>query len=149
MPLPFVVFALGLSLDTTEVRHAVARRGCTQEDLPAVEIFLSHARWDGSAATEPPAPYLRLEVAWGAWSRAGGRPLALIPLRRHAEDSLVVRGAWHVTTTTPVWLQGTVTLREVSVGHRVVGEYDVREPGGTRRVGRFTAAWVDARGGCG
>jgi hypothetical protein len=148
MPLPFVAFALAFTLDSTEARHAVARRGCTQEDLPALEIFLTRERWDG-AAPEPRAPYLRLEVAWGAWSRVGDRPLALLPLRRRAEDTLVVRGAWHVTPATPSWLTGTVRLRQVDVGRRVVGEYDVREPTGARRAGRFTARWVEAHSGCG
>ena len=151
----FVDLALGLAValqprDSAEVRHAVARRGCTQEDLPALEIVLSRERYDGAAEMEPPVPYLRLEVAWGAWARAGGRPLTLVPLNRNVvKDAPVARGAWVADPTTPTWLTGTVRLQQVDVGRRVVGAYDVRAPDGARRAGRFTAEWVTQHGGCG
>ena len=150
-----VDLALGLAValqprDSAAVRHAIARRGCTQEDLPALEIVLSRERYDGTAETEPPTPYLRLEVAWGAWAHAGGRPLALVPLNRNVmKDAPVARGAWHVDPTIPTWLTGTVRLQQVDVGRRVVGAYDTRGPDGVRRAGRFSASWVETRGGCG
>jgi hypothetical protein len=160
MPHPLLPLALLLGLtvaapqDTAGFRHAVARRGCTQEDAPALEVYLGRTRHEG--AGEPAAPYLRLEAEWGVWERAGagGRALELLPLARRDADRRkpIVRAALHEAGSTgePAWLRGTVRLRRVRVGRGVEGSYDLVTPGDGRRLaGTFTAPWVAARGGCG
>jgi len=156
MSLALVILTLGAALgvaaraDSVGLGHAVARRGCTQEDAPALELYLSRASYDGSPTAEPTEPYLRVEVAWGAWTRPGGESLRLVPLDRRAErQAPVVRAEWHAGRAAPVWLHGTLRLRRVEVGRRVVGSYAFEGPAGDRLSGRFTAAWVEARGGCG
>ncbi len=67
-----------------EFRHAVARRGCTQEDARALEVYLTRARYEGEG--EPAPPYARMEIAWDAWARAGGEALEFVPLARRGAD---------------------------------------------------------------
>src|SRR5262245_33375072 len=64
--------------------YAVARRGCTQEDAPAMEIYLTRTQFDGQGL--PPTPYVRIEVAWSDWVRLIDTQLPLIPLSRQGLD---------------------------------------------------------------
>src|SRR5690348_14649052 len=41
--------------------HAFARRGCTQEDAPALEIFLTKVPFSGIG--DPPPSYIRVELS--------------------------------------------------------------------------------------
>jgi hypothetical protein len=157
MSLALAILTLGLGLgaaarrDTIELRHAAARRGCTQEDFPALELLLSEDRYD-DATQEPAVPYVRVEVTWNAWHRIDGQPLALVALSHRPADRTepFARAEWHGARGAPtLWLRGTIRLRRVEIGRRVVGVYSFQGPAGKRISGRFTAPWVTDRGGCG
>lgn len=87
--------------------HALATRGCTQEDFPAIEIVLTRLAWDGAGPI--PKPYIRIEAS-GAPLDAR-RDMQLTPLRRDPADPLIVRAAV-VGDDRLVWLTGTLRLRQ-------------------------------------
>jgi hypothetical protein len=72
---------------TEEFRYAVAQRGCTQEDAPAMEIYLTEALFSGEGT--PSGPYIRVEMAWASWQmvhqRASGPGPAVA--RRHGPEA--------------------------------------------------------------
>ncbi len=132
-----------------EFRHAVARRGCTQEDARALEVYLTRARYEGEG--EPAPPYARMEIAWDAWARAGGEALELVPLARRDADRRkpIVRAALSAGPGATEWLRGTVRLDRVEVDRRVAGSYEFAGRNGRRWSGTFSARWIASHGGCG
>jgi hypothetical protein len=133
--------------------HATAIRGCTQEDGQALELYLTQTAYDGRG--EPPKPYLRIEIAWGDWSKLTGRDLALVPLSRRGEDAQkhVVRAELHNLRGGPVWLAGTLHLNGVRVDRGVTGSFQFTDRGVDGHPGRwsgtFDARWLARRNGCG
>lgn len=146
--LVFLAAGLPISGDSAAFPNALARRGCTQEDGPALEVLLTGAPFDGK--DEPPKPYLRIEIEWGDFSRLRGKQIELIPLSRHGADpkKTVVR-AELAAGGAPVWLSGTVCLKLVDIGKRVEGEYQFAAPDKSVWAGKFKARWVAARHTCG
>ncbi len=130
--------------------YAIARRGCTQEDAPALEVYLSKEPFDGRGL--PRVPYLRLEVAWADWPQITGRSLVLMPLSRSGLDPKqhVVRAELNEEEQKPpTWLAGSLVLRSVEADRRVSGSYDLRRPDGRIIRGMFEAGWQRSRPGCG
>src|SRR6478672_2011762 len=69
---------------------AYALRGCTQEDAPALEIYLTQVGFNGEGTPSP--PYLRIEIASPPTETIGRLTLQLIPLRRDpAKPGRIVR----------------------------------------------------------
>ncbi len=89
---------------------ATATRGCTQEDAPALEIYLTHAAYDG--AQEPSPPYLRIEIASTPAEPLRRAPMTLVPLRREAFSAPIVRAEYVGLKREHAWLAGTVTLTD-------------------------------------
>jgi hypothetical protein len=111
------------------LHYALAMRGCTQEDAPALEIYLTETPFDGVG--DPSPPYIRIEVSSSPKETIAPTSLTLIQMRRDptrpgriARAELV--GAGHDS----VWLSGTITLKEVSAGGDVSGRYDLTTPAG-------------------
>lgn len=123
---------------------AVAQAGCTQEDLPAVEIFLAAAPWEGES---PSPPYVRIEAA-GVTPNAP-MSLKLSPLRRDPSVRALARAELHEKGEAPVWLTGSLWLNGVSRDRAVEGHY--RFCDGRKRCfkGAFKAAWRGGSAGCG
>jgi hypothetical protein len=121
--------------------YSLAQRGCTQEDAPALELFLLPVGLGSSAS--PIAPYLRIEIAWTDWTRLVEREITVQPLRREYSGSaaIVVRAAWHPPEGLPIWLQGSLRLGRVEVDRRVEGTYRFVAPTGQRWSGAFAASW--------
>lgn len=141
--------ALPVVGDPAAVPHALARRGCTQEDVPALELFLTHDAYDGKG--EPPKPYLHMELAWGDFTKLVGRDLDLIPLSRQGVDRSkpLVRAEAAPAQGASVWLSGRLRLSRVVVDQRVEGSYRFIAPDQTVWVGKFTASWVAGPHTCG
>jgi hypothetical protein len=139
---------LPISGDSAAFPHALARRGCTQEDAPALEVLLTRTPYDGK--DEPPKPYLHIEIEWGDFSRLAGKELELIPLSRHGVDpkKLIVR-AGLVADGAPVWLSGTLCLKRVEIDKQVEGSYRFAAPDKSVWVGKFKSPWVAGRHTCG
>jgi hypothetical protein len=124
--------------------HALATRGCTQEDFPAIEIVLTRGAWDGTGAI--PVPNIRIEVS-GAPLDAQ-HDLQLTPLRRDPADPLIVRAALRAGDRL-TWLTGTVRLRQQGNGTPVHGEYRFRADDGNVYQGTFDAQWRQRQVRCG
>src|SRR4051812_15926247 len=56
--------------------HAFAKRGCTQEDAPALEIYLTKTALNG--AGEPSPPYIRVEISSSPTEVIGPASMSLI-----------------------------------------------------------------------
>lgn len=128
-----------------EFLNALAVRGSTQEDAPALELYLTQEAYDGHG--EPSKPYLHIEVAWGDWDRLVGKDLELIPLSRHNGDAQkhVVRAELGRERSEPVWLTGTLRLKDVEVDRLVEGSYSFVDPDAHQWVGTFKARWMAGR----
>lgn len=124
---------------------AIAGSGCTQEDIPALEIILTVNAWN--KADPPPRPYLRIEVAGivlGAPST-----LALSPLRRDPSQRIVARAELYGYEGGGVWLSGTLRLGPVSPGHTVEGAYSFCQDSDRCAEGKFKALWRPGAARCG
>ncbi|MGA2270371.1 MAG: hypothetical protein ABSH44_18005 [Bryobacteraceae bacterium] len=144
-----VTVALPMVGDSVTFPHALARRGCTQEDAPALELFLTREAFDGK--NEPRKPYLHMEIAWGDFSKLVGKDLDLIPLNRNESDRSkpLVRAEVASEQGAPVWLSGQLRLSRVEVDKRVEGSYQFLAPDQTVWKGQFKARWVAAQQRCG
>jgi hypothetical protein len=133
----------------TDFPHAVALRGCTQEDAPALEVYLTREPYGGHAV--PGTPYLRVEIAWGDWQQLVGSDLVLVPLSRQglAPQQPIARAELHLEQGASVWLRGTLRLTRVEVEQQVEGSYDFVGPDVHAWMGTFTALWVLGRHQCG
>jgi hypothetical protein len=81
------ILAVGQTLanDTGQsFTNAVAFYGETQEDAPALEIYLT--RTPHAKVIEPVRPYLHIEVAGSNWDSLIGKDIELVPLSRHGLD---------------------------------------------------------------
>lgn len=143
----FIVFPEG---QNTDFPHAVARRGCTQEDAPALEIYLTSKPHDSNA--QPQKPYLRIEVGGRNWQALVGKDLELLPLSRRGSDRAkpLVRAELNLPTQSDtVWLEGNMKLVNAEAEKEVTGSYDFTGPGECKWKGEFKAVWTKGGGGCG
>lgn len=138
------------SASPEDYRYAIARRGCTQEDAPALEIYLTRKRFEGQG--EPAQSYLRIEVAWTDWTRIADSSFDLIPLSRHGVNPKqhVVRGELKIAgEKASSWLSGRLVLKNVDQGRQVEGSYDLLTPDRNPLRGTFRANWIERGAGCG
>ncbi|MEP6920719.1 MAG: hypothetical protein ABI967_06310 [bacterium] len=143
--------------DSKDFAHAIAQRGCTQEDAPALEIYLTSSRYDGAGV--PAGRYIHIEVAGRDWQDLLNRDLALLPLSRVGSDRMkpLVRAERVMPEQRQggdgekrksAWLRGTLKLSKVVADKEVEGSYNFT--GGDGRLkGNFKASWRKGRGGCG
>jgi len=131
--------------DGPPLSFALAGSGCTQEDIPAVEIFLTTRWWDGKDS--PPIPYVRIEAA-GLTPGAPGA-LELSPLRRDPSRRTLARAELHRDGGGPAWLSGSLRLGGVTAGRPVEGTYTFCVEPGRCLEGRFSAPWRPGRARCG
>lgn len=130
--------------------NATAVRGCTQEDAPALEIYLTDHAFSGQG--EPAEPYLRIEIGGANWDHLIGQTLHLIPLSRREVDPRkpVVRAEFDLRKGSPAWLSGSLWLYRVHPDQQVEGSYNFTAPDGRRWAGAFKASWARNRSlGCG
>ena len=136
-------------LSPTRFPYALATRGCTQEDAPALEIILTEKRFNGRG--EPAPPYLRLELAWDTPGKLANKRFNLIPLTRTRAEfgAAIVRAEYHQARTGAVFLQGTLQLGRVAPGAGVDGSYRATLPDGRVLEGKFSAVWRESSSVCG
>jgi hypothetical protein len=109
--------------------HIFATRGCTQEDAPALEIFLTPSVFAGPG--EPAPPYIRIEIGSPANETIRSSSLTLSPLRRDpAQAGRLARAELVRQGQDPVWLSGSLTLTEAVPGRQVAGRFDFATPTG-------------------
>src|SRR5690348_18443649 len=63
--------------------YVIAKRGCTQEDAPALEIYFSRTRYSGVG--DPKPPYLRFEISSSSIDPLKPGTLVLSGLQREAK----------------------------------------------------------------
>jgi hypothetical protein len=129
--------------------YAAAGRGCTQEDAPALEIYLTSQPFSG--ADLPAPPLIRIEVAWDDWMRLREREISMSPLSGGSLDPQqpLARAELEQPSTSPVWLGGTIRLMAVEPDRRVAGSYALSTPDGRAWLDGFEARWLDRRPVCG
>jgi hypothetical protein len=128
--------------------HGVARPGCTQEDLAAVEVILTQQPWEGTG--RPPSPSLRIEVAG---TRPGERARIEVATRRpEAGEHVFARAAWvpddrRVRAT---WLTGTLQFeQDLPPGLGVTASYRLCADTGECFDGSLSMPWRARRAPCG
>lgn len=128
--------------------YSFAMRGCTQEDAPALEIYLTQTPFKG--AGNPSPPYIRFEISSSPNEAIASVTLELIQLRRDpTRPGRLVRAEFVERGHDPVWLSGTVALSEAVPGRHVSGRYNVTTPSGRRWNGSFIAAYSNSPTVCG
>lgn len=128
--------------------HAYATRGCTQEDAPALEIYLTKTPYAGDG--EPAAPYLRIEISSSPQEEITPSSLELIQLRRNpAKRGRIARAQLVEPDREPVWLSGVIELKEAIPGARVAGRYDVTASSRRHWIGTFTTMYTKRSAVCG
>jgi hypothetical protein len=142
------ILAMGQVLANNAVdtfTNAVAFHGETQEDAPALEIYLT--RVPHANVMEPVPPYLHIEVAGRNWDELIGKDIELVPLSRHGLDPSkpIVRAEINLEGEKSTWLKGTLRLNKVEVGQRVEGTYHFTDPADRHWAGSFEASWIDPK----
>ena len=137
------------ALSVGDFPNAIVRRGCTQEDLPALEILL--AATPATERAEPALPFIRIEIASTVSEVVGPELLTMMPLRREINDSRrrVARAELHETGRSPMWLAGSVHLRRVVLARMISGTYSLVAPNGVVYEGAFEATWIPGNVTCG
>lgn len=128
-------------------QYALAMRGCTQEDAPALEIFLTETPL--AETGDPSPPYIRIEVSSSPNEAIKPIALTLIQMRRDvSRPGRLVRAELVEVGRDSVWLSGTITLSEVVPGRVVSGRYDLLTPAG-KVSNRFSAKYLNRTAVCG
>ena len=131
-----------------EFQYPVARRGCTQEDAPALELVLTAKPFSGLG--DPAPPYLHFEISSTPRETIRAGTYALMPLRRDESKPIrIVRGALVQSNHDSDWLTGSITLDEVIPGQEVSGRYDVATNSGKHFSNKFLAVYVQRINVCG
>lgn len=126
--------------------YAFAMRGCTQEDAPALELYLVSTP---PAGETPAPPFIRIEVSSRPSETFAAETFALVPLRRDpAHSGRIVRGELRTDERTQQWLSGTLTFIPAASG-QVAGFYDFSLPPNRRFAGEFKAPIVRTDAVCG
>ena len=124
-----------------------AQRGCTQEDAPATEIIFFAQQ---TAAGEPAAPYVRIEISGSSRERIGPATFRLMPLRRSSgERGRIVRAELVQKPGSSTWLQGTIAIRSDDPGTAIAGRVDLVSPKGGAWSRSFSAPYVPRQAICG
>jgi hypothetical protein len=128
--------------------YAFAMRGCTQEDAPALEIYLTQTPFTGVG--DPSPPYIRVEISSTPDETIEPASLQLIQMRRdQTKKGRVVRAELAASQRDHIWLSGTLTLSEAVPGGRVSGRYDFTTPTGRHLNSSFSAEYSKRPAVCG
>jgi hypothetical protein len=135
------------TLDET-LTHVFATRGCTQEDAPALEIYLTQNPFAG--AGEPAQPYIRIEISSPVDETIRSVSLELIQMRRDpAKPGRIARAELVEPSKDRVWLSGNIMLNEAAPGLQVSGQYDFTTPAGLTLKRSFTTNYSKRNVVCG
>jgi hypothetical protein len=135
------------TLDQT-LTHVFATRGCTQEDAPALEIYLTQSPFAG--AGEPAPPYIRIEISSHPDETIHSVSLTLIQMRRDpAKSGRIARAELVEPGKDRVWLSGTIMLNEAAPGQQVSGQYDFTTPTGLALNRSFKTDYSKRNAVCG
>jgi hypothetical protein len=135
------------TLDQT-LTHVFATRGCTQEDAPALEIYLTQSPFAG--AGEPAPPYIRIEISSHPDETIHSVSLTLIQMRRDpAKPGRIARAELVEPGKDRVWLSGTIILNEAAPGQQVSGQYDFTTPTGLALNRSFKTDYSKRNAVCG
>ena len=146
----FLVLTLLPGPNNIEFTHSVAMRGCTQEDAPALEIYLTCSPYTGTDL--PDQPFIHIEVGGRDWQRLIGKDLELLPLSRTgiSREKPLVRAELKLKQEQQsFWLNGALRLTKVEPDTQVIGSYDFAGPDQQKWKGDFRANWIKRPGGCG
>jgi hypothetical protein len=130
-----------------DFQFAVARRGCTQEDAPAIEIFLSKSKYLGS--NDPPAPYIRIEVSSTSVETISDVTVHLVSLSRESGSvGRIARAELVDDEGRHQWLSGLLRIASLEPNEHVAGRYDFESRLGPIR-GSFRGSIVRHQAICG
>ncbi len=124
---------------------AVASAGCTQEDIPALEIVLTARSWNGEGS--PPRPYVRIEVA--GFPAGAEATIALSPLRRDPALRILARAELHGDDAPPIWLAGNLRIEAAGPGKPVKGRLSMCFSDASCATADFDTLWRPGPARCG
>jgi hypothetical protein len=128
--------------------HAYTMRGCTQEDAPALEIYVTQSPYTG--AGDPSAPYIRFEISSPVRETLPSATFELGPLHRDpAKPGRIVRGEFVDSKESSGWLSGKLKLEHFVPDKQLSGHYDVTLPDGRRLQRSFVAVYLSRTATCG
>jgi hypothetical protein len=144
-----VVAGAGCASAQGSFSYSAAMRGCTQEDAPALEVYLAPAPAPPSALDT--TRHIRLEIGWGNWRDLVAKDVELLPLARSDANRSkpLVRAFFRDSTGRTEWLRGTLRLAAVEEGSTVRGTYDFIGAGQRALRGTFQAPWIQRSVICG
>lgn len=126
--------------------HAIAGNGCTQEDIPGLEIFLTANDWKGEKPAT--APYIRIEMTRLRTELAVD--VELSPLKRDPAQRTLARAALHAADkTSPTWLSGSMHVQQDVTTRFVRGSYSFCAEDRRCFSGSFIAPWRPGSARCG
>ena len=144
-PLVLLALAACTSVSSADFSRAIAANGCTQEDIPGMEIFLSET---GTTNQQPDGkPYIRIEVAR---ARAGiPIDVKLSALYPDAAQPTLARATLHEGKGDWKWLSGSLKLSQAIPAGPVMGSYSFCAPDQRCFSGSFSASWRPGMARCG
>jgi len=135
-------------MDGKALAYVLAKRGCTQEDAPALEIYFSRTKFNGTGEPEP--PYLRFEISSSSRDPVTPGTYVLSGLRKEpGKARRIVRGEFVEMGYGGIWVNGTIVLDEVSPSREVKGRYDVTSPSGLHLSKSFLTEYLSGAAMCG
>jgi len=139
------VMPRGAAAGELRFTQAVARWGCTQEDIPAMEILLTTEKWKEGEVL--PTPYIRIEAAGIAKGKRIG--VRLSPLRRDPAQRELARAELHFDGKSVTWLSGSLHVFQNGDAEMVRGDYRFCADDAKCFDGTFTAPWHRGPARCG
>jgi len=119
-------------------QHATATRTCGPADGPAVAIYLVTAP---TAALEPPAPHVRINVWQSVSDLAGG----MWEVDADSAAAVYVTAPGEFEAASDGWIR----VRAVGADTVLEGSVDLSFPDAGRVAGGFRAVWISAAPLCG
>jgi hypothetical protein len=123
-------------------------RGCTQEDVPAFEMYFTQDTYAGKG--DPTAPFLHFEIGSSPTEAFAPTTLTLEDMNvSPRKPGRIVRARYVTAPGSSVWLRGTVVLDELVPGDHVSGHYNVTTPAGQRYQDSFRLKFTPTNAVCG
>jgi len=127
--------------DDLPFSYVLAKRGCTQEDAPALEIYFSRTPYTG--VDDPAPPYIRVEISSSPSETIKSFSVEVSPMRRDLKkQGRIARAEFVESAHSSAWLTGVIVLDEAVPGGHLFGRYDVATIGGRHFKNGFRTVYA-------
>ena len=137
-----------LEKDDLSFSYVLAKRGCTQEDAPALEIYFNQNPYTGVGDATP--PYIHFEISSSPSETIKSLSFELGPMRRDLKkQGRIIRAEFVESIHSSVWLTGVIVLDEAVPGGHISGHYNVATPKGQHFKNIFRTEYTVHTAVCG